>query len=293
MRRLTARDFETQGFAAPMIEICVYCDDPSISPAELRRAVAALQTQIDLDFAPAWDRCARLRIVDAPPASDDSWLLHVKAGASPSGNLGDHFVGENGRPVGYVYPEKTRATLVDGAPTPWTVTASHELLEMLVNPYLATAAYVNVLPPGGGYMPRIFVMLEVVDPCQYDWCEIDGVIVGDFVFPNWFHAGDLAPGPFDHCGAITAPRTLSCTRRGEGGCMWAFDPQGAENALWIKKRPPVKPASPVRPAAPPLIASADAPVAKASRRRQRKAKPAIELADAAASPRPRRGKKEA
>jgi hypothetical protein len=60
---------------------------------------------------------------------------------------------------------------------PWTVAASHEVFEMLVDPWgNATTA----LPSGYAWMT------EVADPVQDYWAWVHGVPVSDFVFPAWF-----------------------------------------------------------------------------------------------------------
>jgi hypothetical protein len=90
----------------------------------------------------------------------------------------------------------------------WTITASHELLEMLVNPYAVTASYVPFDDHTG-----IFYSLEICDPVAPDLCgyEVNGVDVSDFVFPEWFSPFLAQPQPnqpskqVDYCRRLSGP----------------------------------------------------------------------------------------
>jgi hypothetical protein len=77
-------------------------------------------------------------------------------------------------PLGKVF---ARLDLRSGAS--WTVTLSHELLEMLADPWINWCAQ--------GSDSRVYA-LEVCDEVEADVLgyEIDGVLVSDFVTPAWF-----------------------------------------------------------------------------------------------------------
>jgi hypothetical protein len=104
------------------------------------------------------------------------------------------------------------------------VTLSHELLEMLADPWINWCAI-----GGDG---QIYA-LEVADPVEADnlGYEIDGVLVSDFVTPAWFEpteadrmdfkrhlskAGELAPGGYI---SVLDPQKgwTQVTARGVGG----------------------------------------------------------------------------
>ena len=89
----------------------------------------------------------------------------------------------------------------------WTITASHELLEMLVNPYAILSAYVPFDDNCG-----TFYRLEICDPVSPDenGYKINGIDVSDFVFPEWFAPYIVAADPnqkrqVDHCRRLTDP----------------------------------------------------------------------------------------
>ena len=73
---------------------------------------------------------------------------------------------------------------------PWTVTASHELFEMLVDPYSNAT---TTATDGSGAEWRD----EVADPVQDYSHWVRGVRLTDFVYPAWFQN---APGPQDAMG---------------------------------------------------------------------------------------------
>jgi hypothetical protein len=80
----------------------------------------------------------------------------------------------------------------------WVTTASHEVVEMMVDPYghrFAKGPSVN--PADGGV--EVSYLVEVADPCEAITYELGGVTVSDFVTPAYYSG---APGRRDHLGAV-------------------------------------------------------------------------------------------
>ena len=92
----------------------------------------------------------------------------------------------------------------------WAIVASHELLEMLVNPHCNRAAW-RVLDRRSGEIE--FFALEIADPCESRGFEYSihldkqsaetagaargtDIEVSDFVYPSWFWR--LGRGPYHH-----------------------------------------------------------------------------------------------
>jgi hypothetical protein len=73
---------------------------------------------------------------------------------------------------------------------------THELAEMLVDPYIAACFQTG---------DTRFHALEVGDPVEDDSLgfSYEGVLLSDFALPTWFQPG--AAGPYDHCGHCTRP----------------------------------------------------------------------------------------
>ena len=183
------------------IEIAVinHASDESISPKHLAKVVAALQKQVIRDFAPVWGVAARLSLVPpgkAPPR--DAWWLTLHDDSDRAGDLGYHDLTSAGLPLGKAFVATARA---DGMP--WSVVLSHELLEMLIDPYINLAAFIRNSPR------RLLYGYEVCDPCRSDSYRIDGVAVSNFVYPAWFEVPRPHRGTrFDHLQQIAAPLKL-------------------------------------------------------------------------------------
>ncbi len=177
---------------------------------ELQKVVAALQTQVTRDFAPAWGMDASLRLVpkgDKPAAGE--WWLAILDNSDQAGALGYHDVTNEGLPLGKVFA-KSDATYGDQ----WSATASHELLEMLADPAINLTVFEEGVIGG-----RLFAY-EVCDACEADQFgySIDGVLVSDFVFPSWFESFRKPGTQFDQMKRISKPFHLL-----PGGYMGIYD----------------------------------------------------------------------
>ena len=161
---------------------------------EVEAAVRDLQVQVSRDFAVPWAIDAALSFVPrggTPPP--DAWWLVLLDTADQIGALGYHETTAQGQPMGKVFV-KTAQT--DGAA--WSSVCSHELLELLADPYAACTTYIQATNTTG----TLYVW-EVADACQGATYTINSTVVSDFVTPAWFTPG--APGPYDHLGHITRP----------------------------------------------------------------------------------------
>lgn len=84
----------------------------------------------------------------------------------------------------------------------WTVTASHELLEMLADPDINLTAFVQ----SGDTTGKLYAY-EVADACEADnyGYKIGETLVSDFVFPAWFESFPTAGAQLDQQGQIQRP----------------------------------------------------------------------------------------
>jgi hypothetical protein len=171
----------------------------AIPEKQLAKVVAALQKQIARDLAPAWGIAAELRHVPrgkTPPR--EHWWLTIHDDSDRAGDLGYHDLTSAGLPLGKAFVATAHADDV-----PWSVVLSHELLEMLVDPYINLAAVVK--NPRGGML----FGYEICDPCRLDVYRIDGVAVSNFVYPAWFEQDRPRRGTrFDHLGRVAKPLAL-------------------------------------------------------------------------------------
>src|SRR5947209_5558695 len=180
--------------------------------SQVTKVAAALQKQVTRDFSPIWGVTAT---VDAFASLDDVPLGYwpILVGSEGQGGGGVHLTHDN-QPY----------ALVDFTPD-WTVTASHECLEMLADPF--GNRLVAGDSPDPGKPGRVEFLVEVCDPCEVPSLgyTVNGIRVSDFYTPRFFDPPQ--PGGmtrYDFMGHITAPRQVLrggylSWRQGDG--VWA------------------------------------------------------------------------
>lgn len=216
----------------PIPSLAVINHDPSIDEQRLAQFVRALDTQIRVDFQPIWGRdlvvwAARPDAILAPR----TWKLHLHDGYAPTeaaGALGRHATyGRDHVPEGHVYVQTCRDHLEE-----WTVIASHEALEMLVDEWVNLVVE-RKTPDGVELWPR-----EVCDAVQGTHYEVYGVRVANFVTPEFFVDG--ADGPYDHLELLKAPFEIfptgySLVRVMRSGQTELVNRYGAAYPAWRKE----------------------------------------------------------
>lgn len=148
-----------------------------VSDEAAHRITDVLQKQATNHFSKYWNIDARLRFVPKADLTSwkGAWNLLILDDSDSATALGYHDQTPEGVPVGKVF---AATDLKYGAHV--SVTASHELLEMLLDPDINLQAYDS----DRGY----FVAYEACDAVEADEIgyEIDGVLVSDFVLPDFF-----------------------------------------------------------------------------------------------------------
>ena len=113
--------------------------------------------------------------------------------ADVPGALAYHDLTPDGLPQSKVF---VRTTLENGEPV--SAAASHELVEMLVDPAI------NLLALGPDV--RAAYAYESADPVEALSFAVHGIPMSDFVYPAYFELFHLAGSvPFDHLGQVTQP----------------------------------------------------------------------------------------
>lgn len=194
------------------------CEDRTVKPVkvavvnhagltekEFLSGIEILQQQIDCDFGPAWKVFADLYAASPlkpdpyDPEFERFWGLILVGGGNtvpnprdhktkpgPGGKqLGYHDLTSAGRPLAKAFIGEDGKKLGHGD---WLHTASHELLEMLADPYLNEVA----LDRRDAATLRLYAQ-EVCDPVAPLGYEINHRTVADFVYPAWFNSA-LLPG---------------------------------------------------------------------------------------------------
>jgi hypothetical protein len=173
--------------------VAIVNESTVVTDAEATTVAKALHRQVSSDFAPHWGIRANVyHYIHKPPPT--AWVLVILDDSDMADALGYHDVTPAGLPVGKVFARTDMDYWLS-----WSVTASHELLEMLGDPSCVIASQIA---------DTTFVAQENCDPVEADryGYTINGVAVSDFVLPTWFQPG--TPGPYDFTGHLTRPLTL-------------------------------------------------------------------------------------
>jgi len=165
----------------------------------------ACQTQIRFNVAGPWGigNAATVRVVDKPVPGH--WPVYILDDSDVDGALGYHDTDPNNPilPIGKVFVKTDEKYGLEPS-----VTLSHEIVEIIGDPmaqytFQATATQ--------------FWVVELCDAVEADALgyEVEGVLVSDFVLPQWFYGG---PGPYSYRRSVTNSRQLA-----RGGYQAYFD----------------------------------------------------------------------
>jgi hypothetical protein len=194
------------------IQISVINASTVVADNDVQTVVDALQKQVTSDFFPAWGVNAQLTFIPTggtPPPG--TWWLSILDDSDQAGALGYHDLTPDGLPIGKVFA----GTDLKYGMT-WSVTASHELLEMLGDPNINLTVFVQNDQSTG-----ILYAYEVSDACEAEnfGYQIGNVLVSDFVFPAWFESfRPMGSTQFDQMKQIQNPLQLLA-----GGYIGVFD----------------------------------------------------------------------
>jgi len=158
------------------------------------KLIPALQTFLDDCFVPGWGAPARL--VKANKEIHGAWTMVFLDNPDVKDAEGYHDIKKNGLPLAKVF---VVPTVEQGDKV--SVTACHELAEMLVDPAVNLWA-----EAADGTTLYAYEMCDAVEEVEFD---IDGIAMSDFVYPAYFE-GFRKPGSsqFDYSNKVTKPFQL-------------------------------------------------------------------------------------
>lgn len=195
------------------IQVSVINASTVLTDDEVQAAVPAFQTQVRNDFAPVWGIDADLTFVpQGSSPAPGSWWLVIFDNSDMPGALGYHDVTNEGLPLGKVFAGTDLQLGFN-----WTITATHELLEMLADPEINLSVFVQSSARRG-----IIYAYEVCDACEADefGYDVGGTFVSDFVYPAWFETSRPAGSTqFDQGNQLQGPLPKLL----RGGYIGAFD----------------------------------------------------------------------
>jgi hypothetical protein len=171
----------------------IACFNKATTPlgVDLDALISAMQAFVDLHVAPVWGTPATL--VKSAGYVKGQWAMVFLDNADQPGALAYHDLTPDGLPQAKVFVETTLQNndLV-------SVSASHELVEMLVDPAI------NLLTTGPD--PTIIYAYESADPVEQLSFPVSTIEMTDFVYPAYFEAFHRARSvQFDHLGKVTRP----------------------------------------------------------------------------------------
>lgn len=177
----------------------------SIDVSLMHAAAQALNLQVTRDLPQFWSVSATVMYLPDPkkiPAG--VWPVQLVK-SLPPGEGGFHS-DKHKQPYAKVIAQKTDSS--------WTVDASHEILEMLVDPYgnrmhssreiVVVKGKVKDGTGQSGYL------VEACDPCEDNRCAytINGIVVSDFITPHYYDP-IVTPGTrYSFTGKIKGPRQI-------------------------------------------------------------------------------------
>ena len=162
-----------------------------LTDQRVQEAIRAVNRQVVEDFVPIWG-AGRICKIHEPvfdpadintlandPVFADSIIYIVDEGLLP-GALGFHDLNARDIPFGFVFVLN---------PQDWTVTLSHEVLELILDPT------VNIFVPGPDPRDATNTVLhtyEVCDAVERTTYQIDEIAVSNFLTPSYFTIGEAA-----------------------------------------------------------------------------------------------------
>jgi hypothetical protein len=183
-------------------QVALVSDTASVTFSDLSSVAAALQKQATRDFGPAWNVQGTVSAFDALESVPvDYWPVIIRDDIAEPGAAGYH-TDDNGQPFSLVQADDT-----------WQLTASHETLEMLADPFgnrtVAGSPPPQAPRPISGFK-RIIYLVEVCDPCedsQFGY-GVNGQQLSDFITPHYYDPNGSSGTLYSFRGHVEAPHTV-------------------------------------------------------------------------------------
>lgn len=201
-----------------------------LSDEKVQEGIRAVNRQIAYDFKPQWHYDAELRLEgsvgDKPdeeelPELRGDAIIYLWSEVDVDDALGFHESNAAGVPFGFVFTE-----LVKELGEPWTVTLSHEALELIGDPE------VNLLVAGphpADPKKEVFHWYEMCDAVQDEQYQVDGVWVSNFLLPLYFTASAETGGRNDFLGRRYKKKTLQSFGINPGGYIGFYNPESKDD----------------------------------------------------------------
>lgn len=201
----------------------------------LQRVIRAINRQIQEDFEPYWSLGAMLRLegrsetapskLALPDLRGDA-ILYLWDDTDIDGALGYHDQNARGIPYGFVF-----TAISEQLGEPWSVTLSHEALELIADPEVNLL----VMGPHPAHPGKtVFHWYEMSDAVQNETYQIDGIAVSNFVLPLYFTPNNEKGSRNDFLGTISGGKTLVSFGVNPGGYVGFFDPETGQHDTYSR-----------------------------------------------------------
>src|SRR5713101_9571874 len=164
--------------------VALVSESQAVTLDQVSAISAALQKQVIRDFGPIWSVSATVDAFDKLDSIPvDYWPVILRDDINQAGAAGYH-TDDNGQPFSLVQADAS-----------WALTTSHEVLEMLADPFgnrtLAGSPPPQAPAPIFGF-ERVLYLVEVCDPCESDQFAyaVNGIQVSDFITPHYYDPND-------------------------------------------------------------------------------------------------------
>jgi hypothetical protein len=189
-------------------QVALVSETDQISSAALNIVGAAVQKQVSRDLGPIWNIDASVNVFEKLEDVPLGYWQVIIRDDIPFDAGGIHLNTENGQPFALVRFSND-----------WSLTVSHEIAEMLVDPSGNRTVAANSPKPDQG---RVLILVEISDPSEAAkfGYTVNGVLVSDFYTPAFFDPVEASGVRYSFTGAITAPRQVR-----DGGYISWWDPE--------------------------------------------------------------------
>jgi hypothetical protein len=207
-----------------------------VKDEDVQTAIRAINRQLLFDFGPFWHTRAEMRL-EGPAGEKPSKVklaelrgdavIYLWDSVDVDDAIGYHESNARGIPFGFVFTELSKQL-----DEPWSVTLSHEALELVGDPE------VNLLVAGphpGNPDQEVFHWYEMCDAVQNESYKIDGVVVSNFLLPLYFTPDPEVGGRNDFLGRKYKGTTLPSFGINPGGYVGFYNPESGEHETFSLK----------------------------------------------------------
>lgn len=219
---------QERGMQMRPIEIGLVDTTGTVGPHTMADVVAALNVQVTQHLPRYWSTApdAIVRMVTEPQ--------RIPRGVWPV-MLVDHLKYDEGGFHYLSHNQPAAKVLLTQSSNDWSISASHEVLEMLVDPSGNRLQLAPGIKLNGGAIEEdgadCQYLLEICDPCEAVHYMVGEVKVADFATPDFYEP--LQGGPYSFTGSIKVPRRIL-----PGGYITWISPTNSEiwQMIWLDRK---------------------------------------------------------